>query len=616
MLILAAMTGSKENSWILIAAVVFLLGLLVVLAGFQYTWVGQISDAERERMKNRLQDDTRRFAEDFDREMRLVYFGFQLNSEDIAEPDSKPFKKLLANWQNQTKFPELAESFYYLSFDGSDDLKFDGEKGRFEKIELPEKLAATKNHLRTSAAFSPILEVEHALAVPIYPPESGVKRIVLRTGNSEDENVSLESKMEMPEKSGVLIIVLNRHAIFERILPAISAKYFSNSGGADFKVAVTDSHKNLIFKTADLSTMSPDSTAKLFSVQPTDFAFFRKEAGLVESAASVKRSTVIKSESESLKSKKPEKSEVVSVNLQGLDGNKPKIAVFESMNGNGNGIWTLQVQHSAGSLEQFIENARRRNLAVSFGILGLLAASVILIFVSAQRSKRLAQSQLDFVSSVSHEFRTPLSVIYSAGENLTDGVVNSPDQVERYGDLITGEGKKLTAMVEQILQFAGARSGKQKYDFRETDARTIVENAVAECKPLLDENEFQLNVDLPERLPTFTADSGALSRAVQNLIVNAVKYSNGRREIAIAAKNGDGELKISVADKGIGISRKDLAHVFEPFYRAKSVVDDQIHGNGLGLNLVKEIVEAHKGKVDVESEVGKGSKFTIRLPIN
>ena len=123
---------------------------------------------------------------------------------------------------------------------------------------------------------------------------------------------------------------------------------------------------------------------------------------------------------------------------------------------------------------------------------------------------------------------------------------------------------------------------------------------------MIDEKEFELEKEISDKLPAISADSNALSHAIQNLIINSIKYSNGSRRLKITARNGGGNLKISVEDEGIGISKKDLPHIFEPFYRAKTVVDEQIHGNGLGLSLVKQIVEAHKGKIKVESEVRKG----------
>jgi signal transduction histidine kinase len=275
----------------------------------------------------------------------------------------------------------------------------------------------------------------------------------------------------------------------------------------------------------------------------------------------------------------------------------------------------LAVQHTSGSIDAAAAATLRRNLATGFGLLLLLAGAVATIIVSAMRAKRFAQRQIDFVSSVSHEFRTPLAVIYSAGENLADGVAKEDAQVSRYGELIKGEGRKLSGMVEQILGFAGANSGKRKYRFAETSVSDVVNDAVEECRPLIGEKSVDVELRISDKLPEISADKAALSQAVQNLIVNSIKYSNGSSWLRLTAENGGGNVRITVEDHGLGISKADLKQIFDPFYRSKSVVDAQIHGNGLGLSLVKQIVAAHKGKIDVESELGKGSVFTIELPL-
>jgi signal transduction histidine kinase len=311
----------------------------------------------------------------------------------------------------------------------------------------------------------------------------------------------------------------------------------------------------------------------LFNLAPNNFGVFANR-DLLTTIGSARRSnnsnsslifSQIERHSTRVKTAPPEKQtgELKIVRTE----EKPRVKVFQSERlPDDGGAWTLNVQHAAGSLEQYAANTRRKNLAVSFGILSLLAASVGLIFISAQRAKRFAQRQMDFVSAVSHEFRTPLAVIRSAGENLTDGVVREDSQIAQYGALIKREGVKLSAMVEQILEFAGARSGKRKYDLRgETEVEKIIENALAECEPLIKEKAFTVEKEIAENLPRITADENALSQTIQNLIVNSVKYGNGNSRLKISATNGGGQIKICVEDRGIGIAAKDLKHISSRF---------------------------------------------------
>ncbi len=171
-------------------------------------------------------------------------------------------------------------------------------------------------------------------------------------------------------------------------------------------------------------------------------------------------------------------------------------------------------------------------------------------------------------------------------------------------------------MVEQILEFAGANSGRRKFTFGEASISEVVENALDECRPLIEEKNVEVETNIQENLPLVKVDKAALSQAIQNLVANSIKYSNENAWLRVSAENGGGKVKISVEDHGIGIAKNELRSIFEPFYRANEVVDAQIHGNGLGLSLVKQIAEAHNGSVFVSSEIGKGSKFTIELPLN
>jgi signal transduction histidine kinase len=258
---------------------------------------------------------------------------------------------------------------------------------------------------------------------------------------------------------------------------------------------------------------------------------------------------------------------------------------------------------------------RRRNLAVSFGILSLLAAGIGIVLVSASRAQQLARQQMEFVSTVSHELRTPLAVICSAGENIADGVVREPEQFRNYGKLVRDEGRRLSEMVEQVLSSAGIQSGLKKYSFTPTDVTPIIDRALVVFEGQLHDQGFTVDRNIAEDVPPIMADSASLTRALQNLIGNAIKYSGAGRWIGISVVNDGGSVKIAVQDSGPGIAAADLPHIFEPFYRGRAAVDAQIHGSGLGLNLVKQTVEAHGGEITVTSNPGGGSTFHISLAI-
>jgi len=264
-----------------------------------------------------------------------------------------------------------------------------------------------------------------------------------------------------------------------------------------------------------------------------------------------------------------------------------------------------------------VDAVRLRNLAVGLGVLALLGTAAVLLAVGGQRARHLARQQLEFVAGVTHELHTPLAAIRSAGQNLKDGVVTDPAQVERYGDLIQKEGGRLTALVAQVLDFAGIESGSRAYASEPVALGPLVERVVADLALVLEQSGMTVEVDAARDLPEIRGDAEALRRALENLLTNAVKFARDGGWIGIRATAlRDGRaVELRVSDRGPGIARGERARVFEPFYRGQDARQRQTPGSGLGLSFVRHVAEAHGGGVRVEAPEGGGTTVVVELPI-
>jgi signal transduction histidine kinase len=282
------------------------------------------------------------------------------------------------------------------------------------------------------------------------------------------------------------------------------------------------------------------------------------------------------------------------------------------------GRWLLSVRHRTGSLEALVEQTRRRNLAVTSAILLLMLVAAGALVEFSRRAQRLAELQMEFVAGVSHELRTPLSVIRTAAHNLGVRVISNPAQVQRYGALIKEESEKLTDIVDRVLLFSNAKAGRVITSHEVVGVGSLIEEALAACVKVVTESGCAVEITVEPEIPPIFGDATALKHALLNLITNAAKYGYQGRWIGItAAESVDKKttnVEIRVADHGPGIPPAELGHIFDPFYRGKMAVEDQVHGTGLGLSLVQRIVKAHGGAITVESQPGQGTEFVIRIP--
>jgi signal transduction histidine kinase len=192
--------------------------------------------------------------------------------------------------------------------------------------------------------------------------------------------------------------------------------------------------------------------------------------------------------------------------------------------------------------------------------------------------------------------------------------VNDEARIRQYGQLVRREGVRLTDLVEQILEFAGLQSGQRTMTAGPVAVATLLRDVAAAAGPIAQPAGIAIDLDIADNLPLVTGDEAALRRVFQNLVGNAMKYGVDAGWIGVRAAFNAGRLEVRVTDRGIGIAAADQARIFDPFYRAPDVVAAQIQGAGLGLSLVKRIVEAHGGEVTLKSAPGQGSTFTVFLP--
>lgn len=565
-----------------------LLALLPLLAVLQYRWIGRLSEAERERMETNLRVASSQFAREFDRAVTHAAASFLLSPPAREDGPWDRFARRHEAWLESAPDRGLIRAVYAMEVEENGQarlLRSNPEAGTFEPAESwPERYHPLRQSLLHR--FRDARPLMGRLRPPFeWAIEEEIPALVLwihRTPMMQRRLPGVFPRaarmaLREPRPPGCLILELDLDYIRGELLPELAERHFADL----YHVAVVNqarpepviysSHPEIPF-----SDFSPsDARAGMLALRPEHV----REFPWGEFA-----------------------------NLR-----RPGLGAFPS----GEGLWRVYVRHPSGSLEAAVAAVRRRNLAVSFGILLLMAATVAVILVSTRRAQNLARLQMEFVAGISHELLTPLSVIRSASDNLADGLVENRGQAEKYGALIRRESRNLTDMVRQTLDYASLEYQRRRYEFRPVDAAEVIRQALEACRPALRESALEVEEKIGPDLPPVDGDAGALTLCVRNLLTNAAKYGAGGGRIEVLAHRAGSErhpeVEITVSDRGPGIHPADLPRLFEPFYRGREAAS-RAHGTGLGLSLVKRILEDHGGRVTVESTSGQGSAFTLHLP--
>jgi signal transduction histidine kinase len=581
-----------------------LLGLLLVLAALQYRWLGQLGDAELARLRAGTRARTAQFAQEFDREITRAFLWLRLDPTTMHERGGDGFAGRFDRWTREAPHPRLVASVFWMESRPRGPWRahrFDPARRTFEPTGLPEALAdlalpPLKDGRGRGTFFDAIWEEAPALVyvVPAREPWPG------REARPPD----------VFPLAGYAVILLDRAYLLEEFVPALVRRHFPADEGVEpFVEIVSRKEPSVPVYRSGATDRSGaprqgDASAGLFAISVG-------EANRDLLAGMDFRRTLTRMPSRTRRSAGRE--DGASAVIAGVRADRPR---FTGAAPGGGGRWQLVLSHRGGSLEDVVAGMRRRNLAVSFGILVVLAVGVVMTVVATLRAQRLARAEVEFVAGVSHELSTPLSVICVAGENLADGLLGGGEPVRRYGALVRDEGRRLRELVDQVLVFS--TPGTLVARRERVDLVGLVKGALEPCRTDIETQRFEVRTEIAAGLPLVVGDEAMLRRAVQNLLSNAIKYSGSSRRLCVlvgAAPPGHGpQVWLTVRDEGLGIDPADLPRIFEPFYRSREARARQIRGSGLGLSLVRRIAEQHGGRVTVESEPGRGSSFTIRLP--
>ena len=536
--------------------------LCCALAVMQYRWTGELARAARDRLRNGLQAALHIVSREFNTELMDACAALQPAAGEIAAHGRE--QAYSARYREWRKSGSRSDMFQQIAIaipeNGSLDLRMlDSRTGSFSAHPWPLDWRDLRDALRRRL---------DRRGPPPPPPANPFLFEIPRFGSTPGSERAAEQEW--------LILELNPEYTRRRLVPELLARHLSTEGPLDLQmeVFVRSDPSEIIYRSHEGERIGAEAEASvtLFDVRPV---------------------------------------------IERPQGGRQPHPMNQTDAGRGR--WQLLVRSRGGSLDALVQKTRWRNLTISGSILALLLASVVLLFRSSKRAQHVADLQMNFVAGVSHELRTPLTVIRTAAFNLREKASRNPEKVERYGKLIEEETEKLTTLVEQVLRFASARGGRVIRERTPVRVESVIEEGIQASRHILDAADCVIDTKVDPELPLVLGDEVALRQVVQNLLENAAKYGiDGSKWIGISAENIFADrspfIRIRVSDRGHGIPPDEQEHIFDAFFRGQRAIQNQVHGTGLGLNLVKQIVEAHGGTVRVHSDENKGTEFIVQIP--
>ncbi len=544
--------GARKQTFIEWTVIAFMLALCVGLTGLQYRWTGEVANAEVTRLRAVVEDQVRNFVRDFDGELTRAYEALVPSAgEVLSKGPAAAYGERFRQWKSTS--PRAAFRRIAIASPTNGTLKLfelDQKQVRFVPAEWPDSWATL--HQSLEKMLGP-RGAQGPRGGPFADPTGRLVEFPIFGGK--------RPRVESPELQWA-IFELAMNNVTNKWLPQLVSSSFTLTGKlvSDILIRVAADPGVVLFST----TASPD---------PRDAAT------------------------------------MLSFN--------PQFRLGSVLETKGEGRWVIEARNRPDALDALVTASRRRNLGLAALLNGLMLTAGIFLVRYTRRSRELAERQMQFVANVSHELRTPLTVIQGAGENLARGIAHDPQAVKDYAQLILQYSKQLRATVEQVLALATARRHLPFASRQPIVIGQILAEAVVATREETEEAECEVTLEFPPDLPTVRGDELALGRAFGNLISNAAKHGAAGKWIGITARALDGDRKmveVQIADRGPGIPQGEQERIFTPFIRGAQAEERAVRGSGLGLSIVREIIEAHGGTISVQSTLGQGATFIVGLP--
>jgi signal transduction histidine kinase len=562
-------------SWTLRALIAGQAILLPAVLFLQYRWTSEIAKAESIRAEAHRTAALSSLAQAIDDEATRVYAGLQVDLGTIMNAQWDGYAHQLASWKRRVPSARMVGRIWIVAVDRSDSekvLEWRESDRSFRAVPWPYALSLYRTKLPMAVTPS------------VWLPRGYVEEI-----GGFIAPLAVVDAHGRPKLHGYVVAEVLAGTLRNDILPALIQRAFGcelASCEYGFEAVSSQQPARTIFRLPEDRLVPQEHPVAELTV-------FRIQPGLRRFALEAANPGV--------------NFEVYRV-LQSADTSQDK------------GAWILRVTKRATGSAGMASRLRDWNMSLGFMMVVLLGANGYLLYRLACRARDMAAMQTGFLAAISHDLRTPLTVLRSAGENLVGGYISGPSKIEEYGRMVRAESERLQIMVDQVLEFA-RREGRHQVSERVlVPVQEIVSGALADCECEIARLNAKVNVTLADSMPEILCDPVALRQMMRNLIINALKYNRTGGAIHVSAGLAakplhTGFLELSVDDEGDGIPVDEQDRIFEPFFRLPRSRAAGIPGTGLGLYLVRQIAKEHRARVTIESAPGHGSRFIVRLPI-